>query len=29
MIDYNDLDQLAIEFEMRRVYGDPRDFDIL
>lgn len=28
MIDYTDLDQLAIEFEKRRVFGDPRDFDI-
>ncbi|MFX0035183.1 MAG: suppressor of fused domain protein [Candidatus Hermodarchaeota archaeon] len=28
LIDYNDFDQLAIEFEKRRVYGDPRDFDI-
>ncbi|MBA7664977.1 hypothetical protein ES703_73043 [subsurface metagenome] len=28
MLDYNNLSQLALEFEKRRVYGDPRDFEI-
>lgn len=28
MIDYSNLDKLVIEFEKRRVHGDPRDFDI-
>jgi hypothetical protein len=28
MIDYNNLDELSVEFEKRRVYGDPRDFDV-
>ena len=28
MIDYNNLHELSIEFEKRRVYGDPRDFDV-
>lgn len=28
MLDYNNLNQLELEFEKRRVFGDPRDFDI-
>ena len=28
MIDYNNLDELSIEFEKRRIYGDPRDFEV-
>ena len=28
MIDYTNLDQITIEFEKRRIYGDPRDFEL-
>ena len=28
MIDYTNLDLLSIEFEKRRLYGDPRDFNL-